>query len=312
MAGRPNLFLRTPVTFTFGACMAFFKKFSRRPSALVAYTVVGAYTLALAGLYLRQRELLYRAPRANQCADHPTEVVPKCSLGPTLHGWVDNPGQANALIYFGGSSESVELRRQALAQAFPNHTRYFVPYRGFWPNRPKKTKDAQEKQSNRVLKSVEADIKSDARRTFACIAKLHDNVDVLGRSLGTGVALHVAAHENVRRLGLITPYDSIIDIAQSRYKWMPVKYMLRDRFESWRDAMKVRAPIFAILAETDPVTPHKCWENLKRHLNTTVGVATAPNTDHSNIVDSPVTWNELQNFFNNGVISSPKINTPKR
>lgn len=292
--------------------MAFFKKFSRRPSALVAYTVVGAYTLALAGLYLRQRELLYRAPRANQCADHPTEVVPKCSLGPTLHGWVDNPGQANALIYFGGSSESVELRRQALAQAFPNHTRYFVPYRGFWPNRPKKTKDAQEKQSNRVLKSVEADIKSDARRTFACIAKLHDNVDVLGRSLGTGVALHVAAHENVRRLGLITPYDSIIDIAQSRYKWMPVKYMLRDRFESWRDAMKVRAPIFAILAETDPVTPHKCWENLKRHLNTTVGVATAPNTDHSNIVDSPVTWNELQNFFNNGVISSPKINTPKR
>lgn len=312
MAGRPNLFLRTPVTFTFGACMAFFKKFSRRPSALVAYTVVGAYTLALAGLYLRQRELLYRAPRANQCADHPTEVVPKCSLGPTLHGWVDNPGQANALIYFGGSSESVELRRQALAQAFPNHTRYFVPYRGFWPNRPKKTKDAQEKQTNRVLKSVEADIKSDARRTFACIAKLHDNVDVLGRSLGTGVALHVAAHENVRRLGLITPYDSIIDIAQSRYKWMPVKYMLRDRFESWRDAMKVRAPIFAILAETDPVTPHKCWENLKRHLNTTVGVATAPNTDHSNIVESPVTWNELQNFFNNGVISSPKINTPKR
>lgn len=292
--------------------MAFFKKFSRRPSALVAYTVVGAYTLALAGLYLRQRELLYRAPRANQCADHPTEVVPKCSLGPTLHGWVDNPGQANALIYFGGSSESVELRRQALAQAFPNHTRYFVPYRGFWPNRPKKTKDAQEKQTNRVLKSVEADIKSDARRTFACIAKLHDNVDVLGRSLGTGVALHVAAHENVRRLGLITPYDSIIDIAQSRYKWMPVKYMLRDRFESWRDAMKVRAPIFAILAETDPVTPHKCWENLKRHLNTTVGVATAPNTDHSNIVESPVTWNELQNFFNNGVISSPKINTPKR
>ena len=311
MAGRPNLFLRTPVTFTFGACMAFFKKFSRRPSALVAYTVVGAYTLALAGLYLRQRELLYRAPRANQCADHPTEVVPKCSLGPTLHGWVDNPGQANALIYFGGSSESVELRRQALAQAFPNHTRYFVPYRGFWPNRPKKTKDAQEKQTNRVLKSVEADIKSDARRTFACIAKLHDNVDVLGRSLGTGVALHVAAHENVRRLGLITPYDSIIDIAQSRYKWMPVKYMLRDRFESWRDAMKVRAPIFAILAETDPVTPHKCWENLKRHLNTTVGVATAPNTDHSNIVESPVTWKELQNFFKNGVISSPKINSPK-
>jgi pimeloyl-ACP methyl ester carboxylesterase len=162
-----------------------------------------------------------------------------------------------------------------------------------------------------MLKSVEKDIKVDARRTFACIEKLHQNVDVLGRSLGTGVALHVAAHENVRRLGLITPYDSIVDIAQSRYKWMPVKFMLRDRFESWRDAMKVKAPIFAVLAETDPVTPHKCWENLKRHFTTHVGVVTAPNTDHSNIVQSPVTWNELQAFFEHGfepgVVSTPKI-----
>lgn len=291
--------------------MALFPKLTRRTSTVLAYSVVGAYTLALAGLYFRQRELLYRAPRNNQCADHPTEVVPKCALGPTLHGWVDNPGQPDALIYFGGSSESVELRRQVLAETFPNHTRYFIPYRGFWPNRPKKTKDTTEKETNRVLKSAEAEIKSDARRTFACIAKLHDNVDVLGRSLGTGVALHVAAHENVRRLGLITPYDSIVGIAQSRYKWMPVKYMLRDRFESWRDAMKVRAPIFAILAETDPVTPHKCWENLKSHLNTTVGVAMAPNTDHSNIVNSPVTWSELQAFFNQGMVNAPKVSVPK-
>lgn len=259
--------------------------FSRRTTSVLAWSAVGLYAATLAGVYLRQRDMLYRAPRKTQSPDLPTPLVPLCALGPTLHGWVDNPGCDQALIYFGGSSEPVELRRQSLAEAFPNHTRYLVPYRGFGPNAH--------------LKSEEAAIKLDARRTFACVAKNHRHVDVLGRSLGTGVALHVAARENVRRLGLITPYDSIVAVAQSRYRFLPVKFMLRDRFESWKDAINVTAPICAVLAETDPVTPHKCWENLKRHLKTTVDMSISPNTDHSNIVQSPATWSALTAFFTN-------------
>lgn len=256
--------------------------FLRRPSTL-ATVAVGAYALACVGVFWRQRELLYRAPRETQSPDLPGEVVAASAAGPALHGWVDNPGQPHAVVYFGGSSEPVELRRLALAQAFPAHTRYLVPYRGFGPNR--------------ALISGENAIKHDALRSFDRAASEHATVDVLGRSLGTGVALHVAARRAVRRLGLITPYDSILEVAQSRYRWLPVRVLLRDRFESWRDAIGVSAPIFAVLAETDPVTPHRCWENLKRHLRTPLGVRVVPGTDHTTIVDAALTWQALEDFF---------------
>lgn len=265
---------------------------SLRHSAFLAGALVGAYSLVVAGIYWRQRDLLYRAPRKPQVADLHHVVIPAKEDEPALHGWVDNPGRENALIYFGGSSEPVELRRQHMAQAFPNHTLYFIPYRGFFPNLGPR------------MVSDERAIKSDAERIFEFASRRHLHIDVLGRSLGTGVALHVAAKLEVRKLGLITPYDSILEVAKSRYRWLPVKVMLRDKFESWRDALSVRAPIFALLAETDPVTPHRRWENLKKHFTPPIGVATIPGTNHTNIVDSSQTWQELAAFFN-PVLSPP-------
>lgn len=256
-----------------------------RYPTFLAGALVGAYSLVVAGIYWRQRDLLYRAPRKSQSPDLHHVVIPATGDEPTLHGWIDNPGRESALIYFGGSSEPVELRRHQMAQAFPNHTLYFVPYRGFFPNRGPR------------MVSDERTIKSDAIRIADFVSKRHVNIDVLGRSLGTGVALHVAAKFNVRKVGLITPYDSILEVAKSRYRWLPVRAMLRDRFESWRDALNVKAPIFALLAETDPVTPHRCWENLKKHFTPSIGVAMIPGTDHTNIVSASQTWQELSGFF---------------
>ena len=181
-----------------------------------------------------------------------------------------------------------------MAEAFPNHTRYIIPYRGFAPNR------------GQGLVLGEEAIKADAVRAHACVALHHAHVDVLGRSLGTGVALHVAARCEVRRVGLITPYDSILEVAKNRYRWLPVRVMLKDRFESWRDALTVQAPILALLAETDPVTPHRCWENLKRHFTAPIGVATIPGTNHTNIVEAPMAWEELTRFFQ-GQVPASKI-----
>lgn len=261
-----------------------------KTSASVLAVLAGAYGLACASMFLRQREILYRAPRKHQSLDVPVEVVPLCAQGPALMGWVDNPGQAQAVVYFGGSSEPVELRRAAMAQAFPDHTRYFVPYRGFAPN-------------HRLL-SEEKAIKGDALRTFDCVADHHHAVDVIGRSLGTGMAIHVAANKDVRRLVLITPYDSIIAVASSRFRWLPVRALLRDKFESWRDALKVTAPTLTILAETDPVTPHRCWNNLKQHLKAPLEAIIVPGTDHTTIVQSDLTWEALTAF-----LQTPQIPT---
>ncbi len=264
----------------------------KTPVSLLA-VAAGAYALACAGMFFRQRELLYRAPRKHQSLDLPVEVVPLCATGPALMGWVDNPGQAHAIVYFGGSSEPVELRREAMAEAFPDHTRYFVPYRGFGPNH--------------LLASEERALKGDALRTFDCVSTKHARVDVIGRSLGTGMAMHVAAHKPVHRLVLITPYDSIVEVAKARFRWLPVGVLLKDRFESWRDALKVTAPTLTILAETDPVTPHRCWQNLKRHLKAPLEAIIVPNTDHTTIVQSDLTWNALTRFLQAQTITGPEV-----
>lgn len=243
----------------------------------------GTYALAVATLWWRQHDVLYRAPKKSQTMDPAGVVLPKTSQLPALHGWVDNPGQEKALLYYGGSSEPVELRREAMARAFPGHTRYFVPYRGFGPNS--------------TNKPTESGIKADAMRLFELAHRRHCAVDALGRSLGTGVALHVASQSPVRKLGLITPYDSILSIAQQRYRWLPVRQVLRDWFESWRDAPSVRAPILALLADQDTVTPHAAWESLRQHLSASWGETRIPETNHTNIVQSPSTWAALSDFF---------------
>lgn len=251
--------------------------------ALAAAIALGAYSLAVAGVYWRQRDLLYRAPRKALSVDAPVGILPATATQPALMGWADGGQNAQSVIYFGGSSESIELRREAMAKAFPGHTRYFIPYRGFGPNRH--------------LAMGEAGIKDDACRAFDFLARRHTQVDVVGRSLGTGVALHVASRREVRRTGLVTPYDSILEVARKRYRWLPVGAMLKDKFESWRDAIAVKSPMLAILAETDPVVPHLRWQRLQEHLTAPLEVALVEGSNHTNIMDLGKTWREMARFF---------------
>lgn len=259
----------------------------------VALAVAGGYAAAVTLLYFRQHQLLYRAPKANKALAMPEVVVPAEEGQPALRGWVDNPGQADAMLYLGGSSEAVELRRQSMAEAFPNHTRYLIPYRGFGPNQG--------------LRIDEAGLKQDALRSFKHIASHHDAVDVLGRSLGTGIALFLAARAPVRRLGLITPYDSILAVAQQKYRWLPVAAMLRDRFEAWHDAGLINVPILACLAEKDDVTTPARWESLRKHFKTSVEVLVAPRTNHTTIAECPTMWDAFGSFFKPapGLVAEP-------
>jgi dienelactone hydrolase len=57
-------------------------------------------------------------------------------------------------------------------------------------------------------------------------------IAVVGRSLGSGVAVQVAKERPAHSVVLITPYDSILAIAKRKFRAMPIDYVLRHRFES--------------------------------------------------------------------------------
>lgn len=87
-------------------------------------------------------------------------------------------------------------------------------------------------------------------------------IRVVGRSLGTNIALFVAVHRKVDHLVLVTPYDRISDVAQTHYPMIPVSWLIHDRFDSIALAKQVRSPTSVLLADHDTVVPKKHSEAL--------------------------------------------------
>jgi len=129
---------------------------------------------------------------------------------------------------------------------------------------------------------------SDALALFDKVHPKFPEVEVIGRSLGSGVAVYLASQRPVERLVLVTPFDSVQEIAAAQFPFFPVRWLLLDKYESWRFAPSVTAPTLIIAAEDDEVIPRKSSELLlsrfKRGLTTFVVIRHA---SHNAISNSP-------------------------
>jgi pimeloyl-ACP methyl ester carboxylesterase len=159
-----------------------------------------------------------------------------------------HPGP-RALIYFGGNAEDVSLTRAHLAAFLPDTALYLLHYRGYGGSGGRPS---------------EAAIRSDAQALFAVVAQKHSAITVVGRSLGTGPAVHLAATRPVRRLVLLVPFDSLFAVAQATMPWLPISLLLRDRWEATAEAPLVRAPTILVAAANDSVVPVRHAEALFR------------------------------------------------
>lgn len=219
----------------------------KRMLSSLAITVVGIYLALCALLFLMQRQMLY-LPQYTRVAAATTDFE-LVRDGLTLRGWRVNPGQPRALLFFGGNAEEVGYQRERFARWFPGHTIYLLAYRGY---------GASEGSPS------EAALKGDALALYDAVVSEHAAVDALGRSVGTGVALHVAAQRPLGRLALITPYDSMVAVAGGHYPMFPVSWLLRERFEAAVDAARVHVPTLLLLARQDEIIPPAHGEALAR------------------------------------------------
>jgi hypothetical protein len=78
---------------------------------------------------------------------------------------------------------------------------------------------------------------------------------IYGESLGSGVAVLLAAQREVAGLILEAPFTSVADVAQHHYSFMPASALVRDRFDSLARIGQVRAPILVLHGERDRVVP---------------------------------------------------------
>lgn len=214
-------------------------------------TLIASLALVYLGLcallYVFQRQMLY-LPQGTRVAAEQTDFQ-LVNAGLTLRGWRVNPGQPGALLFFGGNAEGIGYQRERFARWFPGHTIYLLAYRGYGASEGSPT---------------EVGLKADALALYDAIAPQHQGVDVLGRSVGTGVALHLAARRKIGRLALITPYESLVAVAAGHYPWMPVAWLLQDRFVATADAAMVTVPTLLLIARQDEIIPPAHAEGLAR------------------------------------------------
>ena len=212
--------------------------------SLVSIALV-LYAGACIALFAFQRSLIYY-PQPKSYGG-PADTMVLRVAGADLNVSVHPHAGPKALVYFGGNAEDVSANLPSFAAAFPDHALYLMHYRGYGGSTGKPT---------------EAALHADALALFDQVRREHPEIAVIGRSLGSAIAVRLARERPASKLILVTPYDSIAAVAANQFRYFPVRWLLTDKFDAIGDAPAVRIPTLILQAEHDEVIPGRHTEAL--------------------------------------------------
>lgn len=229
---------------------------------LVAAVVLGVPAAA----YLAQDRMLFlprlaTPPGATRPPRPVEEIAFATADGAQVRGWLAparGAGPAPVIIYYGGNAEDV--RGQAFEPWPTDWALALINYRGYGASEGRPSEHA---------------LCADALVVLDALARRPDvdptRIVLVGRSLGTGVATQVAARRPAQGVVLISPYDSMVALAQHHYPYLPARWLLRHRFDSIARASGIKTPLLAIAGDRDTVIPlersrrlHDAWGGPKR------------------------------------------------
>jgi len=200
------------------------------------------YGASLLYLYFTQEGSIFNAKAAKfepftckDCADITLNTKDKA----LLWGKSRLNKSTKLLIYFGGNADDATT---ILKYLDPNLQMQIVAfnYRGYGKSSGKPTQKS---------------LFSDALTIYDTYA-LGKEVVVMGRSLGTGVATYLASKRLVNHLILITPYDSIREIARAKYPYFPISWLIKHPFDSTKYTPKIQSKISVVEVLNDKVVPN--------------------------------------------------------
>jgi dipeptidyl aminopeptidase/acylaminoacyl peptidase len=248
-----------------------------------------------AAVAANQRRLVFNptiVPEVNspRSSGHRTRpIVLRAKDGTRLCGWLMTPrmpGPRPAVLYFGGRSEEVSWVVRDAGTLFPNMTVLALNYRGYGNSHGIPDETLLVEDGCTLFDWLAALGQVDARR-----------IAVVGRSLGSGVAVQVAKERAAHSVVLITPYDSILAIAKRKFRAMPIEYMLRHRFESIKHAPSLKVPTYVLRAESDDIVPHSHTDQLCEKLANLILDDIVPGSDHMNIPYLEATQSRIAGFL---------------
>ena len=225
------------------------------------------YLAVCAAVFVMQRSLLYFPQPRHVTEDASTMKLPVD--GAELIVTVRPHAGPKAIVYFGGNGEDVSYNLDAFSAWFPAHALYLMHYRGYGGSTGSPTEFANHADATALFKRVQAE---------------HSEIGAIGRSLGSGVAVRLASTQPVSRLILITPYDSIAEIAASAYWFLPTRWLLLDTYDSGRVAPTIKVPTTLIVADHDQVIPRASTDLLMTRFAPGIATLTViADSDHNSI-----------------------------
>lgn len=209
------------------------------------------YAIVVAGLYTVQRRLLFipdtAVPDLGQAgvADVKVIHIPTAD-GLSLISWYVPPADPNGftvLLLHGnaGNIANRSGRLRALHQL--GWGVLLLGYRGYGGNAGAPTEDG-------LVLDAQAGLAELHRRGVPA-----DRLLLWGESLGTGLAVRLASENKVAALLLDAPYTSMVDAASGQYPYVPVRFLLKDRFESLARIPQVTAPMLVMQGSADKLVP---------------------------------------------------------
>lgn len=247
------------------------RKFLRKVLILLVIGLGAVYLVFFAFLYFYQRDLLFFRGRFRDMRPDAYQTATVTEPDNTrLTVWEISPiGRAPVIVFFYGNagtlSDFTAVGRRLHDEGYGI---LLASYRGYDGNSGSPSEEGLMDDARAILKSLPRD---------------HGPVVLWGQSLGSGVAARMAAEGRANALILQSPYTAVVDVAARRFPVYPVRWVMKDRFDTFSLAPKIRVPVLILHGTEDDVVPFDMGETLSRRFGTQARFIPIPGRGHNDL-----------------------------
>ena len=208
------------------------------------------YFFIVVGVYLFQRNLLYHPQENNYSGDKLTvpieKVIIKTDDNIELIAWYHKKNNNNykTILYLHGNAGSLKNRIHKINHFKEMNVNFLLlAWRGFNGNKGSPTE-----------KGLYEDARS-AIRWLKSQSIEENNLIIYGESLGTAVAIEISQNKNFAGVILESPFTSMVDAGKNVYPYLPVKLLLKDKYESHKKIKNINIPTLIMHGKVDNIVP---------------------------------------------------------
>jgi fermentation-respiration switch protein FrsA (DUF1100 family) len=220
------------------------------------------YLIVLTYIYLFQRNLLYD-PLVNGYQEDEInfdykEIFIQNKEGIKLKAWLHEKDLINkkTIIFFHGNAGNLKNRNYKLNELSKIDVNFLiVAYRGFSGNQGKPSEQGLYEDARSSL---------DWLKTKGVGEK---NIILYGESLGAAVAIETAQNKDLAGIILESPFTSMVELAQKYYPVLPVKYLLKDKYETIKKLPNISSPLLVLHGRLDTIVPFAMGQKLFEQAN---------------------------------------------